>query len=245
MVLTIDLGNSQIVAGVFKDQQLRGVWRLVTDQTKTADEYGVLFSSHMAKNGIQVNEISGCIMSSVVPGMTPTFEMMVKSLFHQDLIPVSSNSPHGLTLRYDHPEEIGTDRLVNAAAGFARYRTCLIIVDFGTATTFCTITEDGEYLGGVIAPGLKSSRDSLFHQTAKLPMVDLVQPKTVIGTNTVAGLQSGLIFGPLLLARAVWLRSSLQYLGQFKKLDQISPLKGWNCFIAECILVVDNSFPVY
>jgi len=195
MLLTIDLGNSQIVAGVFQDQQLRGVWRLATDQTKTSDEYGVLFSSLMAKHGIHVNDISGCIMSCVVPRMTPTFEIMVESFFHHRLAVVSSDFPFELTLRYDNPEEIGTDRLVNAAAGFDRYRCSLIIVDFGTATTFCTITENGDYLGGVIAPGLKSAADSLFHQTAKLPMIDFVQPKTVIGTNTVAGMQSGLIFG--------------------------------------------------
>ena len=195
MVLTIDLGNSQVVAGVFKDRQLREIWRLGTDPCKNANDYGGLFSTHMAELGIQANEISGCIMSSVVPGLTPTFEKMVEFLFHQPLAVVSSDFPLDLTLRYDYPEEIGTDRLVNAAAGLDRYRCNLIIVDFGTATTFCAIKKDGEYLGGVIAPGLKISADSLIQHTAKLPMVDLVQPKTVIGTNTVSGLQSGLIFG--------------------------------------------------
>lgn len=195
MLLTIDIGNTQIVGGVFEDQQVRGVWRLVTDRAKTADEYGVLFCSLMAKYGIQIEDISGCIMSSVVPQITSTFKIMIESFFHQSLVVVSSNFPYGLTLRYDNPEEIGTDRLVNAAAGFDRYRCCLIIVDFGTATTFCTITETGEYLGGVIAPGLKSAADTLFHQTAKLPIIDFVQPKTVIGTNTVSGMQSGLVFG--------------------------------------------------
>ncbi|UCE62804.1 MAG: type III pantothenate kinase, partial [Nitrospirota bacterium] len=182
MVLTIDLGNSQIVAGVFKDQQLHGVWRLATDQNKKAHEYGVLFSSQMAECGIHVNEICGCIMSSVVPPMTPIFEFMVESIFHQSLAVVSWDFPLGLTLRYDHPEEIGTDRLVNAAAGFDRYRCNLIIVDFGTATTVCAITKEGEYLGGVIAPGLKISADSLSQHTAKLPLVDLVEPKSVIAT---------------------------------------------------------------
>ena len=195
MLLTIDLGNSQVVVGVFKDQELGGLWRLATDPAKTADEYGVRISSLMAEDGIKLQDISGCIMSSVVPRLTPTFEMMVQGLFHQDLTVVSANSPHELALRYDNPEEIGTDRLVNAAAGFATYRRCLIIVDFGTATTFCVITEEGEYLGGVIAPGLKTAADSLFHHTANLPMVDLVEPKTVIGTSTTAGMQSGIVFG--------------------------------------------------
>lgn len=195
MVLTIDLGNSHVVAGVFREQRLLGPWRADTDQTKTADDYGSLISSLMANEGIKVQDISGCIMSSVVPKMSPTFEIMARSFFHQDLILVSSSSPHGLTLRYDNPEDIGTDRIVNAALGFDQYRCWLIIVDFGTATTFCTVSEKGEYLGGAIAPGLKIGADALFHHTAKLPMVDLVQPKSVIGTNTVACLQSGLIFG--------------------------------------------------
>ena len=195
MVLTIDLGNSQVVAGIFVEQRLLGVWRLDTDRQKTADDYGVLFSSLLAEDGINVQNISGCIMSSVVPQMTPTFERMVRSFFHQPLAVVSSNFPHGLILRYDNPAQIGIDRLVNAAAAFDRYRCRSIIVDFGTATTFCAITEDGQYLGGAIAPGLKSAAHSLFHQTANLPLVDLLPPKAVIGTNTVAGLQAGLIFG--------------------------------------------------
>lgn len=195
MVLTIDLGNSHIVAGVFQDHQLRGVWRLDTVQTKTENDYAVLFSTHMADLDLPLNAITGCIMSSVVPQMTPILKKMVDSLFHQSLTVVTSEFPLGLKLRYDHPEEIGTDRLVNAAAGFDRYHGDLIIVDFGTATTFCAISEEGEYLGGVIAPGLKSGAESLVQQTAQLPMVDLVRPKTVIGTTTVSGMQSGLIFG--------------------------------------------------
>ena len=195
MLLTIDLGNSHIVSGVFKEQELRGVWRLATDHTKTPDEYGVLFSSLLSKHDIGVTEITDCIMTSVVPRVTSTLEIMVESFFHQRLTVVSCQSPHGLTLRYDHPEEIGTDRLVNAATAFDRYRRSLIIVDFGTATTLCAITETANYLGGVIAPGLKGAAESLFFQTAKLPMVDLVPPKAVIGTNTATGMQSGLIFG--------------------------------------------------
>lgn len=195
MVLTIDLGNTHIVAGIFEDLQVRGVWRVDTIQTKKAHEYGVLFSSEMTKLGIRANQISGCIMSSVVPPMTPTMKEMVEVLFQQPLIVVTSDFPFGLNLRYENPKEIGTDRLVNAAAAFDRYHCNLIIVDFGTATTFCAITEEGDYLGGAIAPGLKGGLDVLFHETAQLPRVELVQPKTAIGTNTVSGMQSGLILG--------------------------------------------------
>lgn len=195
MLLAIDLGNSHIVSGVFEGRHLVAVWRLSTDQTKTPDEYGVLYTSLMAAHRLQPDVISGCILSSVVPPLTLTFENMVESFFHQRPEVVSSDFPFDLTLCYDNPAEIGTDRLVNAAAGFERFHCCLIIVDFGTATTVCTITEKGEYLGGAIAPGLKSAGDSLHLQTAKLPMVDLVQPKMVIGTNTVTSMQSGLIYG--------------------------------------------------
>lgn len=195
MLLAIDIGNSHIVSGIFEGQDLRGTWRVATDQTKTPDEYGILCTSLLATHGIHPNMISDSIISSVVPQMTLTFENMVESFFHQRPLVVSVAFPHGLTLRYDNPEEIGADRLVNASAAFDRFRCCLLIIDFGTATTFCTITEHGEYLGGAIAPGLKSAADSLHLQTAKLPAIDLVKPKTVIGTNTVSSMQSGLIFG--------------------------------------------------
>lgn len=195
MLLTIDIGNSHIVSGIFEEQQLRGVGRSSTDKTMTADEYGILHTSFLANYDLQPNKISGCIISSVVPLITPTIESMVESFFHLHPLVVSASFPHGLTLRYNHPEEIGSDRLVNAAAAFEAYRCSVIIVDFGTATTFCVVTKHGEFLGGAIAPGLQSSADSLHLQTAKLPRVDLVQPKTVIGTNTVTSMQSGLIFG--------------------------------------------------
>ena len=195
MLLAIDIGNSHIVSGIFEGQQLRGTWRLATDHTKTLDEYGILYTSLLETHKVHPSMISGAIISSVVPQMTLTIESMVEAFFHQRPLVVSTDFPHGLTLCYDNPEEIGTDRLVNASAAFDRFRCCLIIVDFGTATTFCTVTEHGEYLGGAIAPGLKSAVDSLHLQTAKLPAIDLVKPKTVIGTNTVTSMQSGLIFG--------------------------------------------------
>ena len=195
MLLAIDIGNSQIVSGIFEGEQLRGVGRVSADKTVAADEYGILHTSLLAKYDVQPNNISGCIISSVVPFITPTIERMVESFFHVPPLVVTPSFPHGLTLRYDHMEELGSDRIVNAAAAFEKYRDNVIIVDFGTATTFSVITKHGEFLGGAIAPGLKSSADSLHVQTANLPLVDLVQPNTVIGTNTIASMQSGLIFG--------------------------------------------------
>ncbi len=195
MLLAIDIGNSQIVCGVFAGQSLQRSWRLATDHTKTTDEYGMVITSLLRESGIMPVDIQASILSSVVPPITPTLESMVETFFHHAALVVSSDFPFGLVIDYPNVQEIGTDRLVNAAAAFERYRTHLIIVDFGTATTFCTVTKDGHYLGGAIAPGLQSSADALHTHTAKLPNVDLTRPKSVIGTDTISSVQSGLIFG--------------------------------------------------
>ncbi len=195
MLLTIDVGNSQIVFGVFDRHVLQHSWRIATDHTKTADEYGIAFASLMRESGIVPRAIQGTIISSVVPPLTPSLATMIETFFHHSPLIVSSDFPFGLTIEYSNPREIGTDRLVNAAAAFARYRTNLVIVDFGTATTFCTVTKDGRYLGGVIAPGIKSAAEALHHHTAQLPNVELTRPKNVIGTDTTSSIQSGLMFG--------------------------------------------------
>ncbi len=195
MLLAIDIGNSQIVCGVFAQQMLRHSWRLATDHAKTTDEYGMVITSLIRESGIAPRDIRASILSSVVPPITPTFAVMAETFFHHTPLVVTSDFPFGLILDYPNVREIGTDRLVNAAAAFERYRTTLIIVDFGTATTFCTITKDGRYLGGAIAPGLQSSADALHARTATLPDVDLTCPKSVIGTDTISSVQSGLMFG--------------------------------------------------
>ncbi|MGD9850020.1 MAG: type III pantothenate kinase [Nitrospirales bacterium] len=195
MLLAIDIGNSHIVCGIFEHNRLIADWRLASSHTQTSDEYGTMLRSLLFFRNLTPENISGCIMSSVVPPLTPVFEALVHSFFHMTPIVVTTKSPHGLTLRYDNPEEIGSDRLVNAIAAFTYYQRSLIVVDFGTATTFCTISPKGEYLGGAIAPGLKSAADSLHLKTAKLPKVDLVTPSSVIGKDTVSSMQSGLMFG--------------------------------------------------
>jgi len=195
MLLAIDIGNSQIVCGVFREKALVSHWRLSTDQSKTPDEYNIILRSLLQFNNVRPEDILGCIVSSVVPPLTHVFDMLAQSLLgHQPLV-VTNACPHGLILQYHNPEEIGTDRLVNAAAAFALYQQSLIIVDFGTATTFCTITQQGEYLGGAIAPGLKSAADTLHVKTAKLPKVDLAIPKSVIGRDTPTSMQAGIMYG--------------------------------------------------
>ncbi len=195
MLLAIDIGNSNIVAGIFEGPRLQSHWRVATDSSKTSDDYGVLFLGLLETAGLPAAQVGGIILSSVVPSLTPVFETVSEVHFHRRPLVISCDSPTGLRLRYRNPQEIGSDRLVNAAAAYARYRTTLIIVDFGTATTFCAVTASGEYLGGAIAPGLDVSAEALASRTAKLPKVELKRPKTVIGVDTETSIQSGLIFG--------------------------------------------------
>lgn len=203
MLLVIDIGNTNIVWGVFKGPSLVAHWRIATDAKKTADEYGVLFSSLLAHEGRRPAEIDGAILSSVVPALTGTFETMIEAYFRQTPLVVSSEIETGLILQYGNPKEIGSDRIVNAAAAYHKYRRDLIVVDFGTATTFCVITKAGEYRGGVIAPGLGISADALFSRAAKLSKVELVRPKSVIGADTASSIQAGLLFGYAGLVDAV------------------------------------------
>ena len=195
MLLVVDVGNTNVVLGIYDCPALKAHWRLATDAKTTADEYGILFTSLLASAGIVPAQISGAIMSSVVPTLTATFEALIEQYFGQRPLIVTSESDTGLTIRYPNPKEIGSDRLVNAAAAYHKYRRDLIIVDFGTATTFCAITKEAEYLGGVIAPGLGISAEALFARAAKLSKVELTRPKTVIGTDTGTSIQSGLLFG--------------------------------------------------
>ena len=154
MLLVVDIGNTNVVLGIYDGPVLKAHWRLATDAKTTADEYGILFTNLLTSAGLVPAQTSGAIMSCVVPSLTATFETLIEQYFRQRPLIVTSESDTGLTIRYPNPKEIGSDRLVNAAAAYHKYRRDLIIVDFGTATTFCVVTKEAEYLGGVIAPGL-------------------------------------------------------------------------------------------
>ncbi|NJN70592.1 MAG: type III pantothenate kinase [Nitrospira sp.] len=210
MLLAIDIGNTNIVAGIFDETHLLGHWRLASDPKTTADEYGVLCLSLMARGGHFPERIDGAIISSVVPALTETFESMIETSFHRTPMIVSSDTDTGLTLKYLNPKEIGSDRIVNAAAANHKFRRDLIIVDFGTATTFCAVTGAGDYLGGVIAPGLAISADALFARAAKISKVELIRPKTVIGIDTASSIQAGLVFGYAGLVDALIQRMELE-----------------------------------
>lgn len=195
MLVAIDIGNTNVVWGVFEGTSLLAHWRLATNPKATVDEYGVLCMNMLTRTGHAPDQVTGAIISSVVPSLTETFEAMVGSYFGCAPLIVTSDMDTGLTLRYKNPREIGSDRIVNAAAAYHKFHRDLIIVDFGTATTFCAVTKDGEYLGGAIAPGLGISAEALFTRAAKLSKVELTRPKTVIGNDTASSIQSGLLFG--------------------------------------------------
>jgi type III pantothenate kinase len=195
MLLAIDIGNTNIVWGVFDGDRLVADWRVGTDQSKTTDEYAILLLDLLRVEGISPERVAGVILSSVVPPLTPLFEELAETYFHCLPLTVSAELETGLTIKYSYPREVGSDRIVNAAAAFRRYGGPIIIVDFGTATTFCTVTADGEYLGGAIAPGLRISAEALYARTAKLPKIELARPKSAIGRDTASSMRAGLIFG--------------------------------------------------
>lgn len=195
MLLAFDVGNSNTVLGVFKDGKLLMNWRIETDQNKSADEYGMLVRQLFDYEGMAMEAVKDVIISSVVPSMLFTIQHMSQRYFGRRAIVVESGVKTGLIVKYDNPKQVGADRIVNAVAAYHKYGGPLIIIDFGTATTFCAITEKAEYLGGTIAPGLKIASEALFQKTAMLPKVELEEPGHAICKSTIQSMQSGLIYG--------------------------------------------------
>ncbi len=207
MLLVLDVGNTNTVLGLFAAGDGKGEllahWRVATIPTQTVDEYGVLFRNLFAMADIKVAAIRGIIISSVVPPMDSVLREVCERYFHSKPLFVEPGVKTGMPVEYDNPAEVGADRIVNGVAAFEKYGGPCIIVDFGTATTFDAISAAGEYLGGVIAPGIGISADALFERTARLPRVDIRKPARVIGTNTVGSIQSGLYYGYLGLVDAI------------------------------------------
>lgn len=196
MLLTIDIGNTNITFGVYNDQQtLQHHWRMKTDHDRMPDEYGIIMLGLMRHDGVEFDQIKGVAIASVVPPLTQVFEEIVQRFIKQTPLVVGAGVKTGVQIRYDSPRDVGADRIVDAAAAYKLYGGPACIVDFGTATTFDAISAKGEYLGGAIAPGIRIAADALFSRTAKLPRVDLVRPPKAVGANTVHAMQSGLIFG--------------------------------------------------
>jgi type III pantothenate kinase len=197
MLLTLDVGNTNTVLGLYRlaSEELVTHWRISTLRTQTADEYGVLFLNLFSMRKVESTEISSIIISSVVPPLESTLRQVCERYFNIKPMFVEPGIKTGMPILVDNPAELGADRLVNGVAAFARYGGPCIVVDFGTATTFDVISAKGEYLGGVISPGLAISAEALFARAARLSRVDVKKPAKVIGTNTVAHIQSGLYYG--------------------------------------------------
>jgi len=232
MLLVLDVGNTNTVLGVFAVDGGRGElaahWRVATIQTQTVDEYGVLFRNLFAMADVKVAAIKGIIISSVVPPMDSVLSEVCERYFHIKPLFVEPGVRTGMPVQYDNPAEVGADRVVNGVAAFEKYSGPCIVVDFGTATTFDAISAKGEYLGGVITPGIGISADALFERTARLPRVDIRKPPRVIGTNTVGSMQSGLYYGYLGLVDSI-LERMLAELGPRTKVvatGGLAPLIG-------------------
>jgi len=213
-LLAIDVGNTNIVFGIFSGDVLRVNWRLATLPSRTVDELWVLVSRLIAEKGVPLDDIDGVVLSSVVPALTTTISEMVKVGLNKNVFVVDADNA-GLPIRYEKPVEVGADRLVNSVAAlqlFGQPPRPIVVVDFGTATTFDVISSSGEYCGGLICPGVDISAEALFNRAARLPMVSVKKPDTLIGRTTVSSMQSGLFYGYVAMVEGILdrLRRELQ-----------------------------------
>ncbi|MBQ1301985.1 MAG: type III pantothenate kinase [Firmicutes bacterium] len=195
MLLAFDVGNTNIVLGVFDGEKLIRSWRMKTDRNKSVDEYGMLIHQLFEYDKIEMKNITDVIISTVVPPVLYTLQHLSRKYFHTKAIVVGPGVKTGMVIKYDNPKALGSDRIVNAVAAYHKYGGPLIIIDLGTATTFCAVNEKGEYLGGTIAPGLKISSEALTEKTSKLPKVEIEEPGKVICKNTIESIQAGLVYG--------------------------------------------------
>lgn len=195
MLLVIDVGNTNIVLGLYEGATLKHQFRVTTRRHGTRDEYGTLISQLLERRGIAVGDIEGSILASVVPQLNRSLMGAFKIYFGTEPLVVGPGIKTGMPILIDQPGEVGADRIVNSVAAWQRFKTAMVVVDFGTGTTFDAVNERGEYLGGAIAPGVDVSMDALFQRTAKLPRVEILKPAKAIGKNTVSALQSGLFYG--------------------------------------------------
>ncbi|NLD39012.1 MAG: type III pantothenate kinase [Desulfatiglans sp.] len=196
MLLCIDVGNTNIVMGVFDQDSMIGQWRVRTEKDATSDELGILICSLFKTSNIKMDRVSGIIIASVVPPLILTLEGLSKKYFNIKPVVVGHGLKTGMPIRYDNPKEVGADRIVNSVSAYEKYRCGLIIVDFGTATTFDCITAEGEWIGGAISPGLIVSGEALFSRTSRLPRIETYSaPKNVIAKNTISAMNVGIIYG--------------------------------------------------
>lgn len=195
MIFVIDVGNTNTVIGVYEGDTLKYHWRIETNRNKTDDEYGMIIKSLIQHEGLSFDQFDGIIISTVVPPIMFALEGMCKKYFGIKPLVVGPGIKTGLDIKYENPREVGADRIVNAVAGIHEFGSPLIIVDFGTATTYCYINEDKQYVGGAIAPGIGISTEALYTRASKLPRIEITRPESIIGKNTVAAMQAGIVYG--------------------------------------------------
>ncbi len=203
MILVIDVGNTNTVLGIFAEDELISHWRLSTIKERTIDEYGILTRNLLSLSDIDASNVKAIVLSSVVPPLNSILEEMVKSYFNTEPLFVEPGIKTGMPILYENPHDVGADRITNSVAALTLYGSPVIVIDFGTATTFDVITPKGEYLGGVIAPGPGIAAEALFEKTARLPRVGIRKPPKVIGKNTVNSIESGLYHGYIALVEGI------------------------------------------
>ena len=226
MLLAVDIGNTHTVFGLFQGERLRTDWRIETRVERTEDEHASLLRGLCELEGVGLRDVTGAIISSVVPPATGPVERFFARYLKITPVVVGPGVKTGMPILYDNPREVGADRIVNAVAAHARWPQGAIVVDFGTATTFDVVTPRGDYAGGAIAPGLMVSAEALYSRTSKLPRVEIVRPRAAIGKNTVASLQSGLLFGyaGLVDALVTRLRAELDFQPRVVATGGLAPL---------------------
>lgn len=239
MLLVIDVGNTNVVLGVYDDKKIIEHWRVATDRSSTADEYGVILNDLFLLNGMEPEVVNKVIISSVVPPLTPVMEQVAIRYFNTKPIVVGPGVKTGISIQYDNPREVGADRIVNAVAANAKYEGNLIVIDFGTATTFCALAKGGRYLGGAIAPGMGISADVLFERAAKLPRIAIKSPGKMICKNTVSSMQAGVLYGYVGLVEGI-VRRMKNELGEDSKVIATGGLANLIAVETNCIDYIDS-----
>lgn len=239
MLLVFDAGNTNVVAAVHDGTTWRGTWRIATDPQRTSDEYAVWLLSLLTLGGLRREEVNGAVIGTVVPAALYHLRRLCRDWFEVEPLVVRSNLDWGFEIRVDNPDEVGADRLLNGLAAHARYRGPLVVIDFGTATTFDVVDQDGAYLGGVIAPGINLSIEALHQAAARLPRIGMGRPQVVIGTNTVAAMQSGVFWGYIGMVEGLVARIRAEFDAPLK----VIATGGLAPLLAEGTMVIEHIDP--
>jgi len=240
LLVVIDVGNTNTVVGVYRGEDLVDHFRLSTNPERTDDEYGALMLPLLSRHGIEPGEADGVLISSVVPTLSDTLERLSRKFFSCEPVFVAPGIRTGLAIRNENPSEVGADRIVNAVAALELYGAPIVVVDFGTATTFDVLNEAGEYIGGVIAPGIAISAEALFSQASRLYRVDVRRPDRVVGRNTATAMQSGIYFGAIGLVDGLLDRIKAEMPG----LEKVIATGGHAALVAEGSLHIDEVNPL-